>query len=382
MTIAQDAVAVRTVLLLLGGALSAADILPTIGLIVIAIGATQTTTGGIGGAVLIIAPVHERLWIEVLITRVVGKDRNAAPVVKPSVVGDHITGGVSQLDLPWSDRHGQGRAMAHELGALIGIGWVSRIAQGQFQTEFPVAIRGFEGHIAKDELFLGGVLRIDMGADFGLEVRGHLGTAPQQLALGTSAHVTPGEVHGWHLVIRQPQQLGHLLAIRARSRGVGDLLDLEERHLGVFGMAMLGRGLAHLGDDVRKGTEELEPLGPAVQLVTHRLPSGLVDAEGVAALTGVRAAFIARVGGLELAIGGHQLAFDQAKASEELHHDGESLVDHAVPDTGAEVTQVIFPGEGVVQTSEFLVATALVAWLQVAAEVSIIDVSIHVGDHL
>src|SRR4029450_2026498 len=61
MTIAQDAVAVRAVLLLLGGARSAADILPTVGLIVVAIGATQTTTGGIGRAVLIIAPVPERL---------------------------------------------------------------------------------------------------------------------------------------------------------------------------------------------------------------------------------------------------------------------------------------------------------------------------------
>ena len=254
----------RAVLLLLRGALSAADILPTVGLIVVAIGATQTTTGGIGRAVLIIAPVHERLWIEVLVTRVVGKDRDAAPVVKPLVVGGDIIGGVSQLDLPRSDRHGQGRAMANELGALTGIGWGSRVAHRQFQTEFPVEIGGFEVPIAKDELFLGGVLRIDMVADFGLEVRGHLGTAPQQLAVGTSAHVTPGEVHEWHLVVRQTQQLGHLLAIRTRARGVGDLLNLEERHLGVFGMAFLGRGLAHLGDDVRKGTEELEPLGPAL----------------------------------------------------------------------------------------------------------------------
>jgi hypothetical protein len=252
------------VLLLLRGALSAADILPTVGLIVVAMGATQTTTGGIGRAGLIIAPVHERLWIEVLVTRVVGKDGDAAPVVKPLVVGGDIIGGVSQLDLPRSDRHGQGRAMANELGALTGIGWVSRVAHRQFQTEFPVEIGGFEVPIAKDELFLGGVLRIDMVAAFGLEVRGHLGTAPQPLAVGTSAHVTPGEVHEWHLVVRQTQQLGHLLASHARSRGVGDLFDLAERHLGVFGMALLGRGRAHLGDDVRKGTEELEPLGPAL----------------------------------------------------------------------------------------------------------------------
>ena len=87
-------------------------------------------------------------------------------------------------------------------------------------------------------------------------------------------------------------------------------------------VAFFGRSLSHLVDNVRKGTGELEPLGPAVQLAPQRLPSGLVDAEGVAALTGVGAALIARIGGFKLAIGRQQLAFDQAKGVQKFHYDG------------------------------------------------------------
>jgi hypothetical protein len=47
----------RAVLLLLGWAREAADILPALCLVVVAIGATQATTRGIGCAVLILAPM-------------------------------------------------------------------------------------------------------------------------------------------------------------------------------------------------------------------------------------------------------------------------------------------------------------------------------------
>ena len=56
--IAQHPVSMRAVLLLLGWTREAANILPTLGLVVVAIGATQTTTGGIRRAVLIIAPMQ------------------------------------------------------------------------------------------------------------------------------------------------------------------------------------------------------------------------------------------------------------------------------------------------------------------------------------
>ena len=112
-------------------------------MVVVAIGATQPAAGGIGRTVLIIAPVHEGLRIEVLVARVIGKDRDAAVVVKPVVVGGDVIGRVPQVDLPRQDWDSEGGAMLDELGALIGIGRIGGVAQGQFQTEVAVEIGGF-----------------------------------------------------------------------------------------------------------------------------------------------------------------------------------------------------------------------------------------------
>src|SRR5712691_7565550 len=125
----------RALSLLLGRTRSATDILPALSLIVVAIGATQPAAGGIGCAVLIIAPIHEGLWIEVLVSRVIVKDRNAALVVQPVVVGGDVIGRVPQLDLPRQYRDSEGGAMLDELAPLIGIGRIGGGAQGQFQTE-------------------------------------------------------------------------------------------------------------------------------------------------------------------------------------------------------------------------------------------------------
>jgi hypothetical protein len=67
---AQDAKAVRTVSPLVGRTWQAADVLSALGLIVVAIRAAQTTTGGIGRAVVIIAPLAQRLWVEMLVALV------------------------------------------------------------------------------------------------------------------------------------------------------------------------------------------------------------------------------------------------------------------------------------------------------------------------
>jgi hypothetical protein len=83
-----------TVLWLLGWTREAADILPTLGLVVVAIGAAQATTRGIGRAVLIIASVQQRLGIEVFIAPVVGEDGDAPLVVHPVVVVSLIIGRV------------------------------------------------------------------------------------------------------------------------------------------------------------------------------------------------------------------------------------------------------------------------------------------------
>ena len=142
-----------------------------------------------------------------------------------------------------------------------------------------------------------------MVADLGLQVRGHLRTTTEQLALGPPAEVAPCETYRWPLVLGHPQQRGKLLAVRAGGRPVGNILSLEQGHLGVFGCALLSGGLAYLVDDLGEGTDELEPLGTAVPLAAQLLLARLVHVERPTALTGVRRALIARIGGFELAIG-------------------------------------------------------------------------------
>jgi hypothetical protein len=92
--ISEHSVSMRAVLLLLGGTLEAADILPTLGLVVVAIRATQATTRGIGRAVLIIAPMQQGLGIEVFVSPVVVKDRDGAALMKPLVDGGDVIGRV------------------------------------------------------------------------------------------------------------------------------------------------------------------------------------------------------------------------------------------------------------------------------------------------
>ena len=153
--VAQDAVAVWAALLLLGGTLEAADILPALGLVVVAIGVTQAATRGIGRAVWIVTSIQQRGLIEMLVAPVVGKDGDGAMVVQPLVVGGDIIGRIPQLDLPGPHRHGEFAAMRDELGALIGVGRIGGVAHGQFQSQVRVEIGGFEVHVAKDFLFLG-----------------------------------------------------------------------------------------------------------------------------------------------------------------------------------------------------------------------------------
>jgi hypothetical protein len=98
--IAQNAVSMRAMLLLLGWTREATDVLPTLGLIVVAIGAAQATTRGIGRAVWIIAPIEQGLGIEVFVSPVVVKDRDATLVAHPVLVVSLIMGRVPQLDLP------------------------------------------------------------------------------------------------------------------------------------------------------------------------------------------------------------------------------------------------------------------------------------------
>jgi len=78
---------------------------------------------------LIVAPVQERLGIEMLVSPVVIKDRDAPLVVNPVVVGNDIIGRVPQLDLSRQNWDSQGGTMVNELGALMGVGRVCGVAQ-------------------------------------------------------------------------------------------------------------------------------------------------------------------------------------------------------------------------------------------------------------
>ena len=84
--------------------------------------------------------------------------------------------------------------MRDEPGALIGVGRVGGGAHGQFQSQFWVEGSGCEMHVAKDFFLLGGVLRVDMDTDFGLEVRGPFGAAAHELAVWPLAQMTPLDV--------------------------------------------------------------------------------------------------------------------------------------------------------------------------------------------
>ena len=114
---AQDAVAVRAVLPFLERTREVADLWPRVRLVVVAIGATQAPTRGRGRAVLIIASMEEGRGIEVLISSVIGKDRDAALVMNPVGVGNEVIGRVSQLHLSGQHGYGQGGAMLDEVGA-------------------------------------------------------------------------------------------------------------------------------------------------------------------------------------------------------------------------------------------------------------------------
>ena len=78
MTVAPDAEAVWAVPLFLGWTWQATDILAALGLVVVAVGMTQTATRGIGRTVWVVTAIEQRSLIEMLMAPVVGKDGDSA----------------------------------------------------------------------------------------------------------------------------------------------------------------------------------------------------------------------------------------------------------------------------------------------------------------
>jgi hypothetical protein len=134
-----------------------------------------------------------------------------------------------------------------------------------------------------------------------------------------------------HVILGEPEQLGEVLAWCRGGLLLSYGLDLEQRDFGLFGVAFFCRRLSNLVHHLGKRTSDLEPLSATLQLLTKGLPIGFTEVERLTALTGVGAAFVARVGGFELAIGAQELAFDEAKMREEVHCHIGDLVDEGWP---------------------------------------------------
>src|SRR5688572_6070847 len=66
---------------------------------------------------------------------------------------------------------------------------------------------------------------------------------------------------------------------------------------------------------------------------------------------------------------------------EEVHRHGGDLVDHRVTDAVAEVAQIIFAWHVLMQAGELPIASSLVAVMQIATKLSVIDVLIHFGGY-
>ena len=377
----KDAVAGRTVLRLRGRAWHAADRLSTLGFVVIAIGATHAATGGRGRGVLIVTALPQRRRSEGRVARVVAKERAGALLMQPWVVGSDAIGRVPQVPLPRRHRDGQRGTMGDTLGALIGVGGVGRIAHGQCQAQFPVEIGGCEVDGAKDVFGLSGGFGVDVLPHLCLQVRGHFGATAHERAAGSLAHVAPREASGRHLVLGEPAPRGPVVALRRRGLVLRDRLELKQGDLGVLGTARFGGGLAPLSVGLGKGAGELEPLGPALSLRAKSLPIGLTQRERLAALAGVGAALIARIGWLKLTIGAAELALDQAKVGEEVHRDRHDLVDDLVTDAVAEVAQGILPGNLGLEAGERPVVTAFVSVVEIGTALSVIDILSHCGGH-
>jgi len=118
-----------------------------------------------------------------------------------------------------------------------------------------------------------------------------------------------------------------------------------------------------------------------LSLLAKSLPIGLTQRERLAALAGVGAALIARIGWLKLTIGAEELAFDKAKVVQEVHRDRHDLVDDIVTDAVAEVAQVILPGNLGMEAGELPGATSFVSLVEIGTELGVIDVLIHFGGH-
>ena len=127
--------------------------------------------------------------------------------------------------------------------------------------------------------------------------------------------------------------------------------------------------------------DELESLSATLQLLAKGLPIGVTEVERLAAFPGVGAALVACIGRSELAIGAQEFTFDETKVGEEVYRHGGDLVDHRITDAVAKVAQIVFAWHVLMEAGELPVVPSLVTVVQIAAELGVINVLIHLGGH-
>src|SRR4029434_2910416 len=186
-TRAPGRVGVGAPLLFIKGTRPAADILPTLGVVVVAVGSTQAATGGIGRAMLIITALQESFWGEVFTARIIGDEGDATLAPYALIVCRDVVGRIAQLHLPRHDEDGDFVPMRLEVRPFIRIGRLSRVAQGQCESEFGVDIGRLLLQLRTAPLLLGGVLGVKRIANTRIEVFGDLRAVAPQLALGVSS---------------------------------------------------------------------------------------------------------------------------------------------------------------------------------------------------
>ena len=162
----------------------------------------------------------------------------------------------------------------------------------------------------------------------------------------------------------------------ARGALIGSIFDGEQGHHGLVWLACFGRELPNFVDHGRKGAQELESLGPVVELVAKTLTVALIKGKRLAVLAAVGTAFQTCLGGLTLTIGSEHLALDEAAFLEDLHKDRHGRFDSAGPDTAAEVAQIVFARDSVVEAGDVARALAFVVLAEVVTEAGIIGVAV------
>ena len=162
----------------------------------------------------------------------------------------------------------------------------------------------------------------------------------------------------------------------ARGALIGSIFDGEQGHHGLVWLACCGRELPNFVDHGRKGAQELESLGPVVELVAKTLTVALIKGKRLAVRAEVGTAFQTCMGGLTLTIGSEHLALDEAEFLEDLHKDRHGRFDSAGPDTAAEVAQIVFARDSVVEAGDVARALAFVVLAEVVTEAGIIGVAV------